>query len=1156
MQKSYGKGKTLLLSFLIVVLCVSVIIGATFALFSDKEQKKIGVQSGEIDVIGTVSMEGAWSQGQSTDERVAAVVNNDGEGNYSATVAQGGAFSVTPSGDISLNNISLGDGAAFKLIIENASTVAVKYRVYIDVAPSSNKELVTSLAFNTGDGSSSYFAGTESTLNLLGWTEWESGSTQELSFEISLPWSKQPVFDNAENPITEKLAADFTLYIEAVQANAFVEDFAVNGTNADSLEEVFDVIASDSSTNEFLVQVGALSEVKWPSNAQTALAGKDVTIIGAGVEYTSLSGEIIVPENTNIEIKGVAITGNISCGDSARNVSTFGLRSGATANVVLSNVVLVTEADSTVPAIDLKGVDLTLSNSQIVLKGAVKDANLAAIKIDGAAANLSDVNIEATSSTEGANSYNLVGIQAVNGAQIYGESINIDLNTNHYAVSGAQEWHNFCEQGIRLEGSTAQILESTIKGGAGVVLRKNSSFTMNGGAIDSIYYAVTGNNLTGKGNATLLGVTLTSEKTAAIYIPMQGEIVIGAGSVVQGPVAIEAKMGRFTITDTTLISTADAKEGLKYAEATGGNSEPDGSVIMLNTEAYNGDSCGGDNSFVVKLGEGVVLQSEAGKLISVYKWNKLEQTRSFDFGGYADEVHYYVNVNDVAQKAPVYADGEYYATLAEASGAASIIILADNTAEEAVALAGKTTINVKEGVTFLANITVAEGSQVTIEGAGTIRGADAHTIINNGTLIINGDVVIDNIKHAKAAVYNASGAKFEMNGGWLMRSAEAGKSPSDNGGNSYYVLENKGIAFISAGTISYDRDYSQHNYSSLIENGWADPAQNISGLNAEMTITGGYFNGGLNTVKNDDYGVMAIEGGVFEGAFNRIVLNWNVLSISGGEFKNAPIMIDNDSAEETSIGQLTITGGEFAGEIYIYNTDSANISDATIIGNGSGTGIYIENASVTLKGGTISGFSIGVFVGSRSNATVSDFKAEGVTFSNISSKGIYGEAIGVLEVTGCTFTNAGTVGDDGMEVTARSASAIDVNQLKAGTRIKITGNKFVQCGDPNGSTSGAIKVKVRNTVADDEENELANDGDVTDIAAGFKGSFNEGVTISGNTFEDTQSAADIVIGTAGNDGKPNTYTDNFEFAQENNVKTVAGEAAEIVIVNNAAEVIA
>lgn len=111
----------------------------------------------------------------------------------------------------------------------------------------------------------------------------------------------------------------------------------------------------------------------------------------------------------------------------------------------------------------------------------------------------------------------------------------------------------------------------------------------------------------------------------------------------------------------------------------------------------------------------------------------MEQTRSFDFGGYADEVHYYVNVNDVAQKAPVYADGEYYATLAEASGAASIIILADNTAEEAVALAGKTTINVKEGVTFLANITVAEGSQVTIEGAGTIRGADAHTIINNGT---------------------------------------------------------------------------------------------------------------------------------------------------------------------------------------------------------------------------------------------------------------------------------------------------------------------------------------------------------------------------------------------------------------------------------------
>lgn len=223
MHRIYGKGKTLLISFLIAVLSVAVIIGATFALFSDREQKKISVQTGKVDVIGTVSMEAAWSQGQSSDERVAAVINDDGNGNFDAAVEQGGVFSVTSAGNISLTNISLGDGAAIKLFIENASTVAVKYRVYIEAVPTSNAELVTSLAFNTADGEK-YFADAESALYLQDWAEWESGATQEFSFEIALPWEMQQIFDDETNPVTEQLAADFTLHIEVVQANASTDD--------------------------------------------------------------------------------------------------------------------------------------------------------------------------------------------------------------------------------------------------------------------------------------------------------------------------------------------------------------------------------------------------------------------------------------------------------------------------------------------------------------------------------------------------------------------------------------------------------------------------------------------------------------------------------------------------------------------------------------------------------------------------------------------------------------------------------------------------------------------------------------------------------------------------------------------------------------------
>ena len=49
-------------------------------------------------------------------------------------------------------------------------------------------------------------------------------------------------------------------------------------------------------------------------------------------------------------------------------------------------------------------------------------------------------------------------------------------------------------------------------------------------------------------------------------------------------------------------------------------------------------------------------------------------------------------------------------------------------------------------------------------------------------------------------------------------------------------------------------------YSSLIENGWQNGNQNTSGTDSVLTINGGTFTGGLNTIKNDDYGNLTING--------------------------------------------------------------------------------------------------------------------------------------------------------------------------------------------------------------------------------------------------------------------------------------------------------
>ena len=46
-----------------------------------------------------------------------------------------------------------------------------------------------------------------------------------------------------------------------------------------------------------------------------------------------------------------------------------------------------------------------------------------------------------------------------------------------------------------------------------------------------------------------------------------------------------------------------------------------------------------------------------------------------------------------------------------------------------------------------------------------------------------------------------------------------------------------------------------------------------------MTINGGTFGGGLNTIKNDDYGELTIKGGTFSSYAQACLLNWNVATV-------------------------------------------------------------------------------------------------------------------------------------------------------------------------------------------------------------------------------------------------------------------------------------
>ena len=267
--------------------------------------------------------------------------------------------------------------------------------------------------------------------------------------------------------------------------------------------------------------------------------------------------------------------------------------------------------------------------------------------------------------------------------------------------------------------------------------------------------------------------------------------------------------------------------------------------------------------------------------------------------------------------------GRYYASLQKAvdnAGKGETVTLLQDTAED---------------------IVIPEGAELTLNLNGkTLANHENHTITNKGTLTITGDGTVDNVTHARAAIQNEPGGNVVLNGGAYTRSKENGQNAEASGGNSYYNIVNHGTMEINSG-VSVTQNGQ---FSSMIENGWYNGSQNTGKENSVLTINGGTFSGGLNTIKNDDYGELAINDGTFTSMSQAAFLNWNVATVNGGTFDAAGAsngVILNGYIDGTmDQGKLTINGGTF------------NAGEKTVITTmGGGT----HSGDIEITGGTLNG---------------------------------------------------------------------------------------------------------------------------------------------------------------------------------------------------------
>ena len=365
--------------------------------------------------------------------------------------------------------------------------------------------------------------------------------------------------------------------------------------------------------------------------------------------------------------------------------------------------------------------------------------------------------------------------------------------------------------------------------------------------------------------------------------------------------------------------------------------------------------------------------------------------------------------------------GTEYSTLQEAinvAGNGDTIALIASTNEDVVIETGKDiTINIADGVT-LTNI-------------------KEHTIINKGKLTITGGGTVDNVTHGKATVYNDLNAIAVLNGGIYKRSQETGIDSNNSGGNSYYTIKNYGTMEINSGVTVENKG----KYSSLLANGWysygsANEPSTDGNQVAKLTINGGTFTGGLNTVKNDDAGEMIINGGTITGFAQSCVQNNNV---------------------------LTITGGDIVGEEN--NSDAAIVSRAV---NGS----TVNKGITKITGGTVKGGNPCIREDTTYGST-HQTEITGGTFSSDVTKYLKEGLVQNTDGTIVEKTYIASIGDKGFD----SLTAA-INAANNGDTISLKSSTTEDIVIPNGKTL-TIDILEGVTLTNNKDHTIINNGDLT-----------------------------------------------------------------------------
>lgn len=270
--------KTILTSLLTIAVCLSLIAGSTYALFTSEDSINIAVTSGKVAVTATIDGFTTYSMDEATATN--------------GFFATGGTAALNQEASkLTLTNIAPGDKVTLNINVVNDSNVAILYRLTWTVDGTLSDALVA-----TADGVAIANGKTA-------WTKWEGAATKTIAVSIALPVEYE----------TQGESASITFAVEAVQGNSFVappadavkvdsfDDLAAALTDGGSILIESDVDLTNPASGNTYITLNGDTRLYMEDGATVSFS--EVALINGEGTLTVYGGEL----KTNQEL---CVTGN------------------------------------------------------------------------------------------------------------------------------------------------------------------------------------------------------------------------------------------------------------------------------------------------------------------------------------------------------------------------------------------------------------------------------------------------------------------------------------------------------------------------------------------------------------------------------------------------------------------------------------------------------------------------------------------------------------------------------------------------------------------------------------------------------------------------------------------------------------------------------